>query len=158
VPLHSTRRCDEGVVLGTRMMHDGGPAQEHQAGDEADAKRGAAAVISERTHQQRAERVRQRDSDCPDQEHAVGDHERATATDHARRRRARVLPVGRPALPSGLRHGATHTWRVRLKYGSASPLGALLTTTNDSPAASGSRLPGGVFGIAQTSSLLSNPI
>ena len=41
---------------------------------------------------------------------------------------ALVLPVGRPTRPSGFRHGATRTSRVRLKNGSARPLGALLTT------------------------------
>ncbi len=41
---------------------------------------------------------------------------------------ARVLPVGRPTLPSGLRHGATQTPRERSKYGSGSPFGARPTT------------------------------
>jgi uncharacterized protein (DUF2461 family) len=66
------------------------------------------------------------------------------------RRDTRFAPVRFHTTVRGLlsRHGE------RL----ASPLGALLTTTNDSPAPSGTRLPRGVFGMARTSSLLSNPL
>ena len=41
---------------------------------------------------------------------------------------ARVRPVGRPTLPPGRCQGATHTFRVLSKYGSAAPFVALLTT------------------------------
>jgi hypothetical protein len=61
---------------------------------------------------------------------------------------ARVRPVGRPILPSGLRHGATHTPRDLSKYGSGWPLGARPTTTNESLAASWTRLPRGGLGMA----------